>query len=86
MSIKDIKDKKIIEKISFLKKQYWNYPIKELNNWFRKNINKKDINNLMFCSNKLVGSPHFVESIGKKPAILLVGVASAVGIPTAINK
>ena len=32
------------------------------------------------------GSPHFVESVGKKPAVLLVGVSSAVGLPTTINK
>ena len=32
------------------------------------------------------GSPHFVESLGKKPAVLLVGVSSAIGIPTTINK
>ena len=32
------------------------------------------------------GSPHFVESVGKKPAVLFVGVASAVGLPTTINK
>ncbi len=27
------------------------------------------------------GSPHFVESVGKKPAVLFVGVSSAIGIP-----
>ena len=32
------------------------------------------------------GSAHFVESIGEKPAVLFVGVSSAVGIPTTINK
>ena len=32
------------------------------------------------------GSPHFVESLGQKPAILLVSVSSAVGLPTTINK
>tara|TARA_Y100001978_G_C23449213_1_gene316854 strand:- start:54 stop:506 length:453 start_codon:yes stop_codon:yes gene_type:complete len=32
------------------------------------------------------GSAHFVESIGKKPAVLFVGVSSAVDIPTTINK
>tara|TARA_Y100001968_G_C19280305_1_gene678884 strand:+ start:567 stop:995 length:429 start_codon:yes stop_codon:yes gene_type:complete len=32
------------------------------------------------------GSPHFVESVGNKPAVLFVGVSSAVGIPTTINK
>ena len=32
------------------------------------------------------GSPHFVESIGQKPAVLLVGVSSAIGLPTTINK
>ena len=31
-------------------------------------------------------SPHFVESIGNKPAILFVSVSSAVGLPTTINK
>ena len=32
------------------------------------------------------GSPHFVESVGNKPAVLFVGVSSAVGLPTTINK
>ena len=33
------------------------------------------------------GGPHFVKSVGKKPAILHVGVVSVVGMPTAkINK
>ena len=32
------------------------------------------------------GSPHLVESVGKKPAVLLVGVSTAVGLPTTINK
>ena len=32
------------------------------------------------------GSPHFVKSVGKKPAVLFVGVSSAVGIPTTINR
>ena len=32
------------------------------------------------------GAPHFVKNVGKKPAILHVGVVSVVGLPTAINK
>lgn len=32
------------------------------------------------------GGEHYVKSIGKKPAILHVGVISVVGLPTAINK
>ena len=32
------------------------------------------------------GSSHFVESVGNKPVVLIVGVSSAVGLPTAINK
>ena len=32
------------------------------------------------------GSSHFVESIGKKPVVLFVGVSSAIGLPTTINK
>ena len=32
------------------------------------------------------GSPHFVESVGNKPVVLIVGVSSAVGLPTTINK
>ena len=32
------------------------------------------------------GSPHFVESVVKKPAVLFVGVSSAIGLPTTINK
>ena len=32
------------------------------------------------------GGAHFVESVGEKTAILFVGVSSATGIPTTINK
>ena len=32
------------------------------------------------------GSPHFVESVGKKSAVLFVSVSSAVGLPTTINR
>ncbi len=32
------------------------------------------------------GSAHYVKNVGKKPAILHVGVVSVVGMPTAINK
>ena len=32
------------------------------------------------------GGAHYVKNIGKKPAILHVGVVSVVGMPTAINK
>ena len=32
------------------------------------------------------GGAHYVKNVGKKPAILHVGVVSVVGIPTAINK
>ena len=32
------------------------------------------------------GDEHFVENIGKKPAVLYVVAASAVGLPTTINK
>ena len=35
-------------------------------------------------SNK--GGEHYVKNIGKKPAILHVGVISVVGMPTTINK
>ena len=31
-------------------------------------------------------SHHLVESVGKKPAVLFVGVSSAIGLPTTINK
>ena len=32
------------------------------------------------------GDAHYVKNVGKKPAILHVGVVSVVGMPTAINK
>ena len=32
------------------------------------------------------GVPHYVKNVGKKPAILYVGVVSVVGMPTTINK
>ena len=37
-------------------------------------------------SNNNNGAPHYVKNVGKKPAILHVGVVSVVGMPTAINK
>ena len=33
-----------------------------------------------------VGSTHYVESVGNKPAVLFVSVSSTVGLPTTINK
>ncbi len=33
-----------------------------------------------------IGGAHYVKNIGKKPAILHVGVVSVVGMPTTINK
>lgn len=54
-SVKDIRDKKLIKQTSNLKKLHWNYSIEELNKWFQKNIKKKDINNMMYYSNKLIG-------------------------------
>ena len=33
-----------------------------------------------------VGGAHYVKNVGKKPAILHVGVVSVVGMPTTINK
>ena len=32
------------------------------------------------------GSPHYVKNVGKKPAILHVGVVTVVGMPAAINE
>ncbi len=32
------------------------------------------------------GGPHYVKNVGKKPAILHVGVVSVVGMPAAINE
>tara|TARA_B100000214_G_C23673642_1_gene493154 strand:- start:112 stop:303 length:192 start_codon:yes stop_codon:yes gene_type:complete len=32
------------------------------------------------------GTPHYVESVGKKPAVLFVGVLSAIGLPRTVNK
>ena len=32
------------------------------------------------------GGPHYVKNIGKKPAVLHVGVVSVVGMPTTIDK
>ena len=32
------------------------------------------------------GGSHYVKNVGKKPAILHVGVVSVVGVPTAINE
>ena len=32
------------------------------------------------------GGSHYVKNVGKKPAIIHVGVVSVVGMPTAINE
>ena len=32
------------------------------------------------------GAPDYLKNVGKKPAILHVGVVSVVGMPTTINK
>ena len=36
--------------------------------------------------NNNYGGTHYVKNVGKKPAILHVGVVSVVGIPTPINE
>lgn len=46
--------KKIIE-ICKLKNSYWNYGIKSNLDWFRKNVKKKDIHNLLYYQNKFAG-------------------------------
>ena len=54
-----------------------------------KHVRGKEVNifragNVFVESNN--GAEHYVKSIGKKPAILHVGVISVVGVPTTINK
>ena len=48
------------------------------------NINIFSSSQSFIESNK--GEEHFVENIGNEPAIIYVVAASAVGVPTTINK
>jgi len=46
---------KIKKQIFLLKKSYWNFSLIKQKEWFKKNIKKNDIHNLLFLDNKLIG-------------------------------
>ena len=47
--------KKEIKKICILKDDHWKFGIKSQLNWYKKNIKKEDIHNMMFINTKLIG-------------------------------
>ena len=47
--------KKEIKNICILKNTQWKYGIKSQLNWYKKNIKKEDIHNLLFINSKLIG-------------------------------
>ena len=47
--------KKEIKNICILKDTQWKYGIKSQLNWYKKNIKKEDIHNLLFINSKLIG-------------------------------
>ena len=47
--------KKEIKNICLLKNNQWKFGIKSQLNWYKKNIKKKDIHNMMFINSKLIG-------------------------------
>ncbi len=47
--------KKEIKNICVLKDTQWKYGIKSQLNWYKKNIKKEDIHNLLFINSKLIG-------------------------------
>ena len=47
--------KKEIKNICLLKDNQWKFGIKSQLNWYKKNIKKKDIHNMMFINSKLIG-------------------------------
>ena len=42
-------------KIFLLKKDYWNYSLKNQNIWFKRNVFKNDLHNLIFFKKNLIG-------------------------------
>ena len=47
--------KKEIKNICLLKDNQWKFGIKSQLNWYKKNIKKKDIHNMMFINSELIG-------------------------------
>ncbi len=47
--------KKEIKNICLLKSNQWKFGIKSQLNWYKKNIKKEDIHNMLFINSKLVG-------------------------------
>jgi len=44
-----------IKEICNLKNTHWNYGIKSNLIWFKKNVKKKDIHNMLYTNKKLIG-------------------------------
>ena len=47
--------KKDIIQICKLKNSYWNFGLKSNLRWFKKNVKKNDINNLIYLKKKIIG-------------------------------
>jgi hypothetical protein len=45
----------LIKKICYLKNSFWNFGISNQINWFKKNVEKNDIHNLLYYKNYLIG-------------------------------
>lgn len=48
-------NKLLKKKIFILKNDYWNYSLKNQNIWFKKNVFKNDLHNLVFFKKQLIG-------------------------------
>ena len=55
--------KKSIFEICKLKNTYWNYGIQSNLSWFRKNVKKKDIHNLLIIKIKLSVIPYLQKDV-----------------------
>ena len=76
MIIQSIKTSKLsknkIKQILILKDSIWNFGIKSQRKWFNDNVKDKDVHNILFIKNKVVGytllaKRHFIQYKNKKP-------------------
>ena len=65
LTLKYLTKKPILE-ICKLKNSYWNYGTKSNFDWFRKNVKEKDIHNLLYYNNKIVG----YTMLGRRSSVL----------------
>ena len=54
LNLKQLKKKDILS-ICKLKNEQWKYGLKSNLRWFKKNIKKNDVHNLLFLNKKLIG-------------------------------